>query len=67
MSESEDIKGNESSKYFLADAYVTAIFNRNPVPIEKCIFGKILQLQEVFSAPKIILLKKVYLKTKERW
>lgn len=33
MSESEDIKGNESSKYFLADAYVTAIFNRNPVPI----------------------------------
>ncbi|RHU86827.1 hypothetical protein DXC27_10345 [Ruminococcus sp. OM08-7] len=41
--------------------------NRNPVPIEKCIFGKILQLQEVFFAPKIILLKKVYLKTKGRW
>ena len=33
MSESEDIKGNESSKYFLADTYVTAIFNRNRVPI----------------------------------
>ena len=41
--------------------------NRNPVPIEKCIFRKIQQLQEVFFAPKIILLKKVYLKTKGRW